>query len=86
VSDGGAVTKVTCRDLVAFATEYLEGTLPATQHVGLAQHLDECDDCELYLNQLTAVIRSVSALSAPEVPATTQVELMARFRERRAKD
>jgi anti-sigma factor RsiW len=79
------VPAFTCRDLVESATGYLEGALPAVERARLVQHLEECDDCELYLDQLTAVIRSVSALSAPDVPATTRVKLVARFRERRAR-
>ena len=79
------MTAFTCRDLVESATAYHEGALPEAERVRLVQHLDGCDDCVLYLNQLTAVIRSVSALSAPDVPATTRVKLVARFRERRAR-
>jgi hypothetical protein len=85
VSDGGAGEKFTCSDLVELATEYLEDALPATQRVDLIQHLDECDDCELYLDQLAAVIRSVSALSSPDIPEASRVKLIARLRERRAR-
>jgi anti-sigma factor RsiW len=77
------MTAFTCRDLVESATAYHEGALPEAERVRLVQHLDGCDDCVLYLNQLTAVIRSVSALPAPEVPTTSRAKLVARFRERR---
>ena len=44
-------------------SEYLDGTLPATDRQALEDHLADCAECPAVLDELGSVIRAASALS-----------------------
>ena len=43
-------------------TEYLDGVLPAATRARLETHLEECDGCERYLEQLRQTVRLTALL------------------------
>jgi anti-sigma factor RsiW len=48
---------VTCRELVAFLVDYLEGTLPAERRAAFEEHLRLCPGCTEYLDSYQATVR-----------------------------
>jgi hypothetical protein len=63
-----ASTDLACRELVALATDYLDGALPADWRARLDMHLTECDGCAAYLQQLGTTIELLSQLANPAQP------------------
>jgi anti-sigma factor RsiW len=40
---------MTCQEFLDFLMDYLDGLLPAPQHLCFEEHLGECPDCVAYL-------------------------------------
>jgi anti-sigma factor RsiW len=71
----GDNTRMTCRELIDFLLDYLEGTLAEVERARFDAHLAECPDCVAYLESYAATIRLGRAACAepeagppPEVP------------------
>jgi predicted anti-sigma-YlaC factor YlaD len=61
--------EIDCQDLVELVTDYLDGVLPEVQQVRVRDHLDLCDGCAAYVEQLRETVGLVGRLSdelAPE--------------------
>jgi len=71
---------MTCQELVELVTDYLEGALPAGQRSRFEAHLDDCDDCPLYLEQMRLTIGITGRLTEERVSPVARRELLARFR------
>jgi len=48
---------VTCKELVEFLMDYLDGMLPGLQRACFEEHLAECPDCVAYLASYQEAIR-----------------------------
>jgi anti-sigma factor RsiW len=46
-----------CREFVEFLMDYLDDTLPGRQRAVLAEHMDECPDCAVYLETYRETVR-----------------------------
>jgi anti-sigma factor RsiW len=70
---------MTCRELVELATDYLEGALPDPERARLEAHLEQCDGCQNYLEQMRRTIRATGMLTEDEVPPEGRDELLRVF-------
>jgi anti-sigma factor RsiW len=73
---------LSCQEIVELVTEYLEGTLePGTASL-FEEHLNFCDGCETYLEEMRATIATVGRadLVEEEMPAETRESLLTAFR------
>ena len=68
-----------CQEIVELVTGYLEGTLDAEAVSLFEEHLNFCDGCESYLDQMRATIAVVGRLE-DDVPADARAQLLAAFR------
>jgi anti-sigma factor RsiW len=68
-----------CQEIVELVTDYLEGTLDADTLSLFEEHLNFCDGCEAYLDQMRATIAAVAHLE-DDVPADARQRLLAAFR------
>lgn len=48
---------MTCRELVAFLVDYLEGSLPADRRASFEEHLRLCPGCTEYLDSYRETVR-----------------------------
>lgn len=71
---------VACRDVVELLTAYLEGALPPSAAALLRTHLEGCDGCQVYLEQLRATVRTLGATPLPTLSEQACRELLAAFR------
>lgn len=71
---------VTCREIVELATEFLEGELPAEAATLFEQHINLCDGCEWYLDQMRTTIATVGRIEEQELPPEMRDRLLATFR------
>jgi anti-sigma factor RsiW len=58
-----------CREFVEVVTDYLEGTMPASDRARLEQHLARCDGCDRYLAQIRRTIELTGTLHVADVDA-----------------
>jgi predicted anti-sigma-YlaC factor YlaD len=60
---------ITCRELIDFIADYLEGALSAVQADDFRRHLAICVSCRAYLATYQVTIRAVRDLDAADVDA-----------------
>jgi predicted anti-sigma-YlaC factor YlaD len=73
---------VTCREIVELVTDYLEGAMPAEEAALFEQHLNFCDGCERYVDQLRTTIATVGRIDDADVPPPMRARLLTAFRDR----
>ena len=74
---------VTCSEVVELVTEYLEGSLPPGDAALFEQHLNFCDGCDWYVEQIRTTIETVGRIEPEEVPPDMRDRLLTAFRDRR---
>ena len=78
VDDDGLV-RIACREFVELVTEHLEGTLPEPVERAIAAHLDLCEPCLIYLEQIRTTTRALRVLPAPTLPPQARRRLLEVF-------
>lgn len=73
-----------CDELVELVTAYLEGALPRSERRGIEAHLDECEGCRTYLEQMRMTIDAAGRLTEEDVPPEGVDELIRVFRDRKS--
>ena len=71
---------ITCQELVEVITDYIEGTLPEDDRERFEAHLEQCDGCRIYLDQMRRTIAVVGRLSEESLDPRTRGELVQAFR------
>ena len=73
-------TDLTCREVVELVTDYLEGRLAAGDRERFEQHLEECDGCRSYLQQMRVTLRLVGRLREEALDEPVKAALTETFR------
>ena len=71
---------LTCQELTEVLTDYLEGVMSPEDVARFEAHLELCEGCVTYVEQMRQTIRTVHALRPAEVEATVPDDLLAAFR------
>jgi predicted anti-sigma-YlaC factor YlaD len=74
------VEGIACRDVVELATEYLEGAMTSEQMTRFELHLNLCDGCFNFVDQVRRTAQMAHVLSEEEISDETKAELLAAFR------
>jgi hypothetical protein len=85
VDDDGLVT-IACREFVELVTEHMEGTLPDAVERAIAEHLELCEPCLVYLQQMRATVTALHGLSAPALPPAARERLLRVFSSLHGRD
>ena len=72
--------EMACQELVEVITDYLEGTLQASDRVRFDAHLSTCEACREYVEQMRALIRLSGALTVQTIEPATRESLVRAFR------
>jgi anti-sigma factor RsiW len=72
---------ITCQEVVELVTDYIERELPPDEASLFEQHLNFCDGCVVYVEQMRATNATVGRVREEDVPAETKDRLMTAFRE-----
>jgi anti-sigma factor RsiW len=72
---------VTCQEIVELVTDYLEGALDPDMAAEVEAHLQLCDGCDTYVEQMRATIRALGAVPVETLSETAQSELLRTFRD-----
>ena len=70
------VVTIACREFVELVTDHLEGTLPGEVDQAVREHLELCEPCVLYLEQMRATVRLTGTLPAPSLPPAARSRLL----------
>ncbi|HEV8421219.1 MAG TPA: zf-HC2 domain-containing protein [Actinomycetota bacterium] len=71
---------LTCSELVEVITEYLDGALSPADRARFDAHLDLCEGCRNYLDQMRLTIRAVGRLREEAITPLAKDALLGAFR------
>jgi hypothetical protein len=74
--------RITCQEVTELVTEYIEGTLGAHETALFEQHLNFCDGCDWYVDQMRTTIAAVGRIEPADVPDAMRERLLAAFQDR----
>jgi anti-sigma factor RsiW len=78
-----ATEPLDCNEFVELVTAYLDDALEPADRQRVLDHLDLCDGCSTYLEQVRATVRTVADLPAPgALPDAGRERLLEAFRRR----
>jgi anti-sigma factor RsiW len=72
---------MSCQELVELVTDYLEDALPDDERERFEQHLADCGNCQIYLEQIRVTIELSGSLTAESISPEAQDELLRAFRD-----
>ena len=72
---------VTCQQVVELVTDYFEQSLAPEEASLFEQHLNFCDGCVWYVDQMRTTIATVGRVDEEEVPPEARERLIAAFRD-----
>ena len=73
---GDDALTIACREFVELVTEHLEGTLPEEVERAIAAHLDLCEPCVVYLEQMRSTATALRGLPADTLPPAARDRLL----------
>jgi anti-sigma factor RsiW len=80
-----AIEQLSCQELVELVTDYLEGALPQEERTRFEEHLEPCQGCRNYVEQMRETIRLVGSLSVDSIPPEAERALRQAFRDWKAR-
>jgi predicted anti-sigma-YlaC factor YlaD len=75
------VDTLTCQELVELITEYFENSLAAAERERFEAHLQNCQGCRNYLDQMRKTIETTGRLTEAGVSPEAQARLLEVFRD-----
>jgi anti-sigma factor RsiW len=75
----------TCQEVVRLASEYLEGTLGPDEATAFEVHLNFCDGCFRFVDQLRETAASAGALPEEQISDELKARLLVAFRDWKAR-
>jgi anti-sigma factor RsiW len=80
------VEGLSCQELVELVTDYLEGALDERDRRAFERHLEHCDGCTEYVEQLRTTIRLTGTLTLDDLSTDPESALLQAFRDWRRRD
>lgn len=71
---------LSCKELVALVTDYLEGALPAGERIRFERHLAICPPCRAHLAQMRATLAVSGQLTEESLAPDARDHLLTAFR------
>jgi anti-sigma factor RsiW len=72
---------MSCRELVELVTDYLLGELDPAERARFEAHLEECEGCRSYVDQMRRTVSVVGALHEDDVAPEARAALLGVFRD-----
>jgi anti-sigma factor RsiW len=73
---------VRCEEVVELITDYLEGRLDEEKRLDVEAHLELCDPCVVYIEQMRETIRALGHVPLETLSDDARSTLMSAFRAR----
>ena len=74
------IQELSCQELVEIITDYLEGALSDLDRERFERHLESCEGCRTYLDQMRRTIALAGTLKQESIPAPAMERLLQAFR------
>jgi anti-sigma factor RsiW len=71
---------ITCQEVVELVNDYLDGALPADRTALFEQHINFCDGCVWYVDQLRTTIDATGRIREEDLSPETRERLLSAFR------
>jgi predicted anti-sigma-YlaC factor YlaD len=71
----------TCQEIVGLASDYLEGAMTPEQMTTFEVHLNFCDGCFRFVDQVRETAAVAGALPEDEIPEELRLNVLAAFRD-----
>jgi anti-sigma factor RsiW len=75
------LAEIPCQELVELVTDYLEGALSPIDRRRFERHLEGCEGCTHYLEQMRLTIQLVGRLTAESMSPDARAALLEAFRD-----
>ena len=75
------VMEISCQELVELVTEYLEGALAPADRARFEAHIEPCDGCRTYLEQIRTTIGLSGRLTPEQLEPAAAAALLGAFRD-----
>jgi hypothetical protein len=75
---------LSCQEVVELVTDYLDGALGGEETALFEQHLNFCDGCVWYVDQIKTTVETVGEVREEDVPPEAKDWLLTAFRNSRA--
>ena len=72
---------ITCQEVVELVTDYLDDAMSAEEASLFEQHLNFCDGCVWYVDQLKTTISTAARIREEDLPPEARERLLAAFRD-----
>ena len=72
---------ISCQEVVELVTDYIERTLPADDAAVFEQHLNFCEGCVWYVDQIKTTIDTLGEAREEDIPTEAKDRLMSAFRD-----
>jgi anti-sigma factor RsiW len=76
---------MTCQEVVELVTDYFEGVLRTEQADLFEQHINFCEGCDWYVDEMRTTVASVGKITEEEIPDETREKLLTAFRDWKAR-
>ena len=73
---------ISCQELVELVTDYFDGAMTPDEAALFEQHLNFCDGCDWYVEQMRTTVATVGRVEDAALPAPMRDRLLAAFRDR----
>ena len=71
---------ISCQEVVELITDYLEAALPPHEAALFEQHLNFCEGCVWYVEQMRGTVQVTGRVAGDDIPAPDRDRLLAAFR------
>ena len=71
---------ITCRELVELVSDYLDGSLAEADRARFEAHVEICDACSTYIEQIRATVAISGRVTEEDLQPETREGLMSAFR------
>jgi hypothetical protein len=71
---------LTCQQVVELVTDYFEHALDVADTSLFEQHLNFCDGCVTYVDQMRVTVSAIGHIGEEDLPAETRDQLLNAFR------
>jgi anti-sigma factor RsiW len=79
-----SIEQLSCQELVELVTEYFEDALPPDERAELERHLETCDGCREYVEQMRKTIELTGSLTLADLTSEAEQKLLEAFRNWKA--
>ena len=72
---------LSCQEVVELVTDYLDGALSAEETALFEQHLNFCEGCVWYVEQIETTVETLGEVREDDIPSEAKDRLMSAFRD-----